>query len=238
MLAERTSALLERERANLAERTPRVAALFERASRVLPGGVTSSFQAREPWPVYLDSRRGRARVGRGRPRVRRLPQRLQRHGAGPRPPGDRAPRSPRASRRAPISPRRARTPCWWPRSWRGAGHCRSGASPTRARRPPWRAIRLARALTRARAGAAHRRLLPRPQRHDDGQAAAPASPRLWRARCTTWSSTTPPPSSGPIAAARAGLRGHGGRDDRHRGSAPRAGLPRGRARNSPARAAC
>jgi hypothetical protein len=41
-----------RESATLDERTPASAAMFRRAERVLAGGVASSFQAREPWPIY------------------------------------------------------------------------------------------------------------------------------------------------------------------------------------------
>ena len=46
--------LSERERAALDERTPGSAELFRRAERVLPGGVSSSFQLRRPWPIYLE----------------------------------------------------------------------------------------------------------------------------------------------------------------------------------------
>jgi glutamate-1-semialdehyde 2,1-aminomutase len=46
--------LSARESAALDERTPRSAAMFRRAGRVLAGGVASSFQAREPWPIYLE----------------------------------------------------------------------------------------------------------------------------------------------------------------------------------------
>jgi glutamate-1-semialdehyde 2,1-aminomutase len=42
-----------RESATLDERTPASAAMFRRAERALAGGVASSFQAREPWPIYL-----------------------------------------------------------------------------------------------------------------------------------------------------------------------------------------
>jgi glutamate-1-semialdehyde 2,1-aminomutase len=45
--------LSERESAALDERTRGSAAMFRRARRVLAGGVASSFQGREPWPIYL-----------------------------------------------------------------------------------------------------------------------------------------------------------------------------------------
>jgi glutamate-1-semialdehyde 2,1-aminomutase len=50
---QRIRELSRRELAALNERTRASEALFRRARRVLPGGVASSFQLREPWPVYL-----------------------------------------------------------------------------------------------------------------------------------------------------------------------------------------
>src|SRR3954447_18464241 len=58
---ERVSALMERERAQLRERTARSGETFERASAVMPGGVPSQFQKNDPWPVYLERGAG-ARV--------------------------------------------------------------------------------------------------------------------------------------------------------------------------------
>jgi glutamate-1-semialdehyde 2,1-aminomutase len=49
----RIGELLTRERNLLRERTPRSEALFRRAQQSLAGGVSSSFQSREPWPVYV-----------------------------------------------------------------------------------------------------------------------------------------------------------------------------------------
>jgi glutamate-1-semialdehyde 2,1-aminomutase len=45
--------LIEREGARLDERTQASQALYERARRSLAGGVASSYQVREPWPIYL-----------------------------------------------------------------------------------------------------------------------------------------------------------------------------------------
>ncbi len=45
--------LTERETARLDERTPESKAMYERARRALAGGVGSSYQVREPWPIYL-----------------------------------------------------------------------------------------------------------------------------------------------------------------------------------------
>jgi glutamate-1-semialdehyde 2,1-aminomutase len=51
---ERIRELTERETALLNERTPRSGELFRRADAVLSGGVASSYQLREPWPIYLE----------------------------------------------------------------------------------------------------------------------------------------------------------------------------------------
>src|SRR3954463_10441336 len=51
---ERIRELTERETGRLNERTPRSGEMFRRADRVLAGGVSSSYQLREPWPIYLE----------------------------------------------------------------------------------------------------------------------------------------------------------------------------------------
>jgi glutamate-1-semialdehyde 2,1-aminomutase len=58
---DRVAALAERQRALYRERTARSGELYARASRVMPGGVPSSFQRNDPWPVYLQRGEG-ARV--------------------------------------------------------------------------------------------------------------------------------------------------------------------------------
>ena len=45
--------LIDEQRRTLAERTPRSGAFYERARKVMPKGVPSSFQENEPWPVYV-----------------------------------------------------------------------------------------------------------------------------------------------------------------------------------------
>jgi glutamate-1-semialdehyde 2,1-aminomutase len=50
---ERIRRLTEREDARLNERTPRSGEMFDRANRVLAAGVASSYQLRDPWPIYL-----------------------------------------------------------------------------------------------------------------------------------------------------------------------------------------
>jgi glutamate-1-semialdehyde 2,1-aminomutase len=57
----RVTELIERELAELNARTQGSAAMYERASRSLSGGVASSYQLRDPWPIYLIDGQG-ARV--------------------------------------------------------------------------------------------------------------------------------------------------------------------------------
>jgi glutamate-1-semialdehyde 2,1-aminomutase len=55
---ERIHELTEREEARLNERTPVSGEMFGRARAVLSGGVASSYQLREPWPIYLENGQG------------------------------------------------------------------------------------------------------------------------------------------------------------------------------------
>src|SRR5947207_5376974 len=48
------SFLAEREKARLVDRTRRSGEYYERAHAVMPGGVPSSFQRADPWPVYIE----------------------------------------------------------------------------------------------------------------------------------------------------------------------------------------
>src|SRR6187200_1292629 len=50
----RVSELTDRQREIFAERTPRSGEYFERARKVMPKGVPSSFQENDPWPVYIE----------------------------------------------------------------------------------------------------------------------------------------------------------------------------------------
>ena len=58
---ERIRELTDREARTLNERTPKSRAMYERARASLAGGVASSYQVREPWPIYLERGQG-ARV--------------------------------------------------------------------------------------------------------------------------------------------------------------------------------
>ena len=50
--------LIEREGAALNERTSASRAMWERARKTLAGGVASSYQLRDPWPIYLERGEG------------------------------------------------------------------------------------------------------------------------------------------------------------------------------------
>jgi glutamate-1-semialdehyde 2,1-aminomutase len=51
---QRIQELIEREERKLNDLTRRSAEMYERARRSLVGGVASSYQLREPWPIYLE----------------------------------------------------------------------------------------------------------------------------------------------------------------------------------------
>jgi glutamate-1-semialdehyde 2,1-aminomutase len=55
---ERIRELTEREERTLNERTPKSQQMYERARASLAGGVASSYQVREPWPIYLERGEG------------------------------------------------------------------------------------------------------------------------------------------------------------------------------------
>jgi glutamate-1-semialdehyde 2,1-aminomutase len=55
---ERVAELTEQELATLNERTQRSKSMYERARESLSGGVASSYQLRDPWPIYLVSGEG------------------------------------------------------------------------------------------------------------------------------------------------------------------------------------
>src|SRR3954465_6994497 len=54
----RIAELTERETARLNERTPKSGEMYRRADRVLSGGAPSSYQLRDPWPIYLERGEG------------------------------------------------------------------------------------------------------------------------------------------------------------------------------------
>src|ERR687895_1043547 len=50
----RIQELIEREEQRLNDRTGRSAEMYKRANQVLSAGVASSYQLRDPWPIYLE----------------------------------------------------------------------------------------------------------------------------------------------------------------------------------------
>jgi len=54
----RIAELTAREEARLNERTTASRAMYDRADQVLSGGVASSYQLRDPWPIYLERGEG------------------------------------------------------------------------------------------------------------------------------------------------------------------------------------
>src|SRR5512132_3237733 len=50
--------LTEEQMARFREHTPTSAEYFDRARKVMPGGVPSSFQLNDPWPVYIERGEG------------------------------------------------------------------------------------------------------------------------------------------------------------------------------------
>jgi glutamate-1-semialdehyde 2,1-aminomutase len=54
----KVAALTKKELERFGERTRRSSEYYERALRVMPGGVPSSFQTNDPWPVYIERGRG------------------------------------------------------------------------------------------------------------------------------------------------------------------------------------
>src|SRR5262249_18472782 len=56
--SQRVGEMTEGEAARLNAQTKASQRLFERADRVLAGGVASSYQLREPWPIYLSHGEG------------------------------------------------------------------------------------------------------------------------------------------------------------------------------------
>jgi glutamate-1-semialdehyde 2,1-aminomutase len=54
----RIQELIDREERELNARTPRSGEMFRRANQVLSAGVASSYQLRDPWPIYLSHGEG------------------------------------------------------------------------------------------------------------------------------------------------------------------------------------
>ncbi len=124
----RVRSLIEREARRLDERTQGSAEMYERARRSLSGGVSSSYQARDPWPIYLSTGEG--------PVVHDVDGNRMwdfHNGFGSMVQGHAHPAIVRGGARAgrarePTSPPRPRTACSSPRSCSGASASNGGAS--------------------------------------------------------------------------------------------------------------
>lgn len=55
---DRIQELADREERRLDDRTPGSSTMYERARQTLSGGVSSSYQVRDPWPIYLSHGKG------------------------------------------------------------------------------------------------------------------------------------------------------------------------------------
>src|SRR3954453_1220936 len=55
---QRIRELIEREEQRLNDATAQSGEMFRRAHEVLAGGVASSYQLRDPWPIYLEHGKG------------------------------------------------------------------------------------------------------------------------------------------------------------------------------------
>ena len=143
---QRIRELIEREEKRLNDATTGSEAMYKRAHEVLSGGVASSYQLRDPWPIYLE--RG---VG---PRVWDVDGNEYydfHNGFGSMVQGHAHPaigtalRS--ATRTAPTSPPRPRTRSSSPRSCSAAGACRRWRYTNSGSESTMDAIRIARAYT-------------------------------------------------------------------------------------------
>ena len=71
---ERVAELTEIESRRLNERTKGSGDMYNRARNSLSGGVASSYQLREPWPIYLERGQGTSTTASDRC-FRRMPTR-------------------------------------------------------------------------------------------------------------------------------------------------------------------
>ena len=251
---QRIAELTEREAKRLNERTGASKAMYARARGALSGGVASSYQLRDPWPIYLergdgayvwdvDGTRmidyhngfGSMVQGHGHPVITKaVAERMPRGHALRR--ADRGRDRRRRGAQAPLGPAAVAL-----RELRVRGD--DGRHPHRAR------------LHRPRHHRQDLRLLPRPPRLRDGldrrpvrEDRRPRQPRLAALRRRHPEGRRRHDDPGAVQRPRrhgaphrapdrggpeARLRDHGGGDDEPGGRAARAGLPRGRPRADP-----
>ena len=134
---ERILELTERETARLDERTRGSGEMYDARATSLSGGVASTYQARDPWPIYLTTGEGAVVHDVDGNRMWDF-----HNGFGSMVQGHANPAIVRAVQRAgvrsgPTSRPRPRTASSSPRSCSGAGASSAGASSTPARRRRW-----------------------------------------------------------------------------------------------------
>ena len=157
--------------------------MYDRASHVLTGGVASSYQLRDPWPIYLERGDGpRVWDVDGNETVR-LPQRLRVDGPGPRAPGD------RQGDRASATPGHAlRRPDRGRDRRRRGARAALGPADSGATRTPARSRRWTRSASRAPTPAATRSMKifgSYHGHHDDGDGLASGSSTTRSATAST-----------------------------------------------------
>ena len=251
----RVAELTRTEAEALDERTGGSAEMYTRANRTLSGGVASSYQARDPWPIYLERGAG--------PKVWDVDHNELwdfHNGFGSMVQGHAHP----ASRRRDQGALRSRHPLR--RADRGRGRGRRGAGqalPAAQVALYELGLRVDDGCDPHRAGADQARsdhedvrLLPRPPRRGDGldrrrlrrdrPARGTGFAALWRrdpagdgrphlrGPLQRRREPRPPPDRARRGGPEAGLRDHGGGDDEPRRGAAAAGVPRGGPRDHPA----
>ena len=119
--------LTEREEKRLEDSTPKSYELYKRAIKHMPMGVASTYQARDPYPVYFTHGKGsHVWTVDGQEIATSTTASAAWCRATPIPPSSRPSRS--ALRSAPSSGCPPRTRSSWPSTWPTTSGCRSGAS--------------------------------------------------------------------------------------------------------------
>ena len=147
LLAAKAREITERELGVYMQRTAGSQKATERARKVLPLGVPSSFQAYDPHPIVVAPRPGLVDGGRRRQPLRRLRHGLRRAVRRPLHPVVRGADRGASSTTARSSSRRARSTPTSPSCSPSATACRCGGSPTRGTEATMDAIRVARGVT-------------------------------------------------------------------------------------------
>ena len=119
--------LMEKEEKRLENETPKSYELYKRAIKHMPKGVSSTYQARDPYPVYFTHGKGSKIWSVDGQEISDF-----HNGFGCMVQGHAHPAIVEAIKKraswAPSSPCRPRTPSSWPSTWPATSGCPSGAS--------------------------------------------------------------------------------------------------------------